>query len=55
MILNDKSKHKYNVNSSFLCAKDKRFRLGVRNGIYYCGRRKGCRGEFLPRQKRDKE
>lgn len=30
-------------------------KIKVRSAIYYCGLRKGCRGEFLPRQKKDKE
>ena len=45
-----KSKHKYYANP-FLCAKDDGFGEGVRHEIYYCGRRKGCRGEFLPGRK----
>lgn len=27
----------------------------MRSGIYYCGRRKACGGECLPRQERDRE
>lgn len=46
-----KSKHKYYANPSFLCAKEDGFGEGVRHEIYYCGRRKGCRGEFLPGRK----
>ncbi|XP_043756675.1 formin-2-like [Cervus elaphus] len=39
---------RYYANPSFLCAKEEGFGEGVRHEIYFCGQRKGCRGEFLP-------